>query len=218
MVLSGWVARRSNLRIQVVVVPFDAEGPGEPVPVTRTWPPSVYPDLAIGADGNLRVAWVEPVGDDTYQVVVASTAPEAREAWVAEWWEDIAALGFESLSLLGYAPFVLGWTTLPLGLVLVGTFVSHGDLRRWQVGAWLGAAVLLQLVCKRLLFPALVPLGSDPVEVALSLVPVVLGAGLMWAYWRRAEEPLLLVAYCLFAGVDAVFTLLVMLPRVLWVT
>jgi hypothetical protein len=71
-------------------------------------------------------------------------------------------------------------------------------------------------VCKRLLFPSLMVLG-DPVEIGLSLAPVVLGAGLMLAYWRRAEEPLLVAAYGLFAGIDAMFSLFVLMPRLLWV-
>jgi len=44
----------------------------------------------------------------------------------------------------------------------------------------------------------------------------VLGAGLMWVYWRRAEEPLLVAAYGLFAGMDAIFSLFVLMPRLVW--
>jgi len=203
-------------------MPFDADGQGEPVLVTRTWSPSVQPDLAVGVDGTLRATWFEPIGDDVYQVVVASTATEARETLggfrLAEWWGDVAGLWLDAIGLLGFAPFILGWMLLSLGLVLVGTVVSPSGLRGWQAAVWLGAAILLQLVCKRLLAPALVPLGPDPVGIGLFLASVVLGAGLMWVYWRRAEEPLLLAAYGLFAGVDALFSLFVLLPRMLWAT
>jgi len=222
VVFSGWVAQRSNIRLQIVVVPFDEKGQGESVLVTRTWSPSVQPDLAVGADGTLRATWFEPIGDDLYQVVVASTAPEARKALggfrLTEWGGDVAALCFDFIGLLGFAPLALAWTILPLGLVLVATVVRLSSTQRWQETVWLGAAVLLQLTCKRLLFPALVPLGPDPVEIGLFLAPVVLGAGLVWFYWRRAEEPLLVVAYGLFASVDVVFSLFVMLPRILWGT
>jgi hypothetical protein len=220
-VFSGWIARRSSIRLQVVVVPFGAQGRGEPVAVTSTWRASLWPDLAVGADGTLRAAWLEPIGDGVHQVVVASTAPQALDALggfrLAEWGGKVVGFCFDVSGLLAFSPLVIGWTVLPLGLALVGTFVSHAGLRWWQAAMWLGAAAVLQLVCKWLLFPALMPLGPDPVEIGLLLVPLVLGAGLMWVYWRRAEEPLLAAAYGLFAGVDAVFSLFVLLPRMLWV-
>ena len=219
-VFSGWVARRGSVRLQVVVVPFDAQGRGESVAVTNTWRASMWPDLAVGADGTLRATWLESIGDDVYQVVVASTAPEALDALggfrLAEWWGEVVGFWFDMAGLLAFSPLVIGWTVLPLGLVLVGTFVSHTGLRGRQAVAWLGAAALLQLVCKRLLFPSLMSFGPHPVEIGLSLAPFVLGAGLMWVYWRRAKEPLLVAAYGLFAGVDAVFSLLVLMPRLLW--
>lgn len=219
-VFSGWVARRGSVRLQVVVVPFDAQGRGEPVAVTNTWRASMWSDLAVGPDGTLRATWLEPIGDDVSQVVVASTAPEALDALggfrLAEWWGEVVGFWFDMAGLLAFSPLVIGWTVLPLGLVLVGTFVSHGRLPGWKAVAWLGAAAVLQLVCKRFLFPSLMVLGPDPVEIGLSLAPSVLGAGLMWVYWRRAEEPLLVAAYGLFAGMDAIFSLFVLMPRLLW--
>jgi len=158
----------------------------------------------VGGDGTLRATWLEPIGDDKYQIVVASTAPEALEALggfrLVEWVGEIATVGFDIMGLLSFAPLVLGWIILPLGLVLVGTFVSPSGVRG----------------CKRFLFPALLPLGPDPAETALSLLPTLLGAGLAWIYWRRVEKPLLLAAYGFFAGTDAIFSLFVMLPRLLW--
>jgi len=74
----------------------------------------------------------------------------------------------------------------------------------------------VQLVCKRLFALGLIPFGPDHVQIALSVVPVVLGIGLMWLYWRRAEEPLLLAAYGLVIGTDAAFSVFVMIPRLLW--
>ena len=217
VVFSGLVERHRNVLLQVLVVSFDEEGQSEPVPVTETRSPSHRPDLAVGADGTLRAAWLEAAGD--YQIAVASTASEAREALggfrLTDWWEEIGEIGFEGLSLLFYTPLVVGWVVLPLGLVLVVTLVSHGSPRGWWVLAWLGVAMLLQLVCKRLIAPRLMPL-QNPVQIGLSLMPVVLGAGLVWVYWRRTQWPSLLVVYGLFAGVDALFSLFVLIPRVLW--
>ncbi len=219
-VFSGWVVQRGRVRLQVIAVPCGEQGRGELTPVTRTWPPSVQPDLAVGADGILRAAWFEPVGSDVYQVVVASTAPEAREALggirLAELWDDIAGLLLDAAGLLGFTPYVLGWVILPLGLVLIGMVLNPSGVKGRQAVAWLGAAALLQLACKRFIAPVLSPFGPGPIEVALSLAPTVLGGGLMWVYWRRAKEPLLLVAYGLLAGVDAVISLFVTMPHVLW--
>lgn len=221
VVFSGLVKWHSNTLLQVLAVSFDEESPSEPVTVSGTRGYSLWPDLAVGADDTTRVAWLEDVGDSCYQVVVASTALEAREALGGprrtEWWQEVVTLGFEGLSLLVYAPLVLGWTIPPLCLVALVAFVSHGGLRGWQAVLWLGAAIALHLVCKGFIAPQLTPL-HDPVRVGLSLALIALGVGLVWVYWRRAEEPSLLAAYGLFAGVDGLFSLFVLLPWALWAT
>lgn len=127
----------------------------------------------------------------------------------------LAEVGFEYIALLLYAPLVIGWVVLPLGLVLVVTFVSRISLQGWRMLAWLGAAMLLQLTCKRLTAPPLIPLYNLD-QIGLALIPVVLGFGLVWVYRRWTSEPSLFAAYGLFAGVDAVFSLFVLIPRVLW--
>jgi hypothetical protein len=217
---SAWVARRSDVRMQLVVVPFGENGPGEPVIVTKTRPSSVWPDLAVSADGTLRAAWVEPLGNDMYRIVVASTASEAREALggfrLAEVWNDIATFAFENVSLLGYAPYVIGWMVLPLGVLLLATFLTPGGVRGWKAAAWLGAAIILQLVSKRFLAPQMLPFESGLEGIVLSITPVVVGIPLMWIYWRRAKEPLLLAAYVFFIGTDAAFSIFVVLPRLMW--
>ncbi len=217
---SAWVARRSNVRLQIILIPFDAQGQGERVSVTRTWLLSMWPDLAVGADGTLRAVWCEALGDDVYQVVVASTAPEARDALggfrPAEWWDDVLTLWTDFFGLLGLLPLVFGWVLVPLGLMLVGVFINPDGLRKQQVVAWLGAAILLQLVGKWFLFPDLLSFGPDLVELGLTIAPIVLGIGLMWVYWRRADEPSLLAAYGLFAGTEIILSLFVIIPRVLW--
>ncbi|RLC91002.1 MAG: hypothetical protein DRI79_04020 [Chloroflexi bacterium] len=220
-VLSGWVKVRSSLLLQVVAVPFDEEGPGDLTVVTGTRHPSLWPDMAAGADGTLRMAWLEAARDGEFQVVVASTAPEARAALggprLSEWLDSAAALLFDGLSLLSYAPIVIAWVFLPVGLIVVATWVSGTDLRERRTLAWLGATVLLHLTCKRILAPTMMLLGSDPMQVAFSLVPIGVGIGLMAVYRWRAEHPSLPVAYGLFVAVDTVFSLFVVLPRVLWI-
>jgi hypothetical protein len=217
---SAWVARRGDVRLQIVVLPFDGDGPGEPVAVTRTRPSSVSPDLAVDADSTLRVAWVEPLGDDLYRVAVASTAPEALKAFggfrLADLLADVADFAFENLSLLGYAPYTLGWAILPVGILLVATMVSPGGVRGWQVAVWLGGAILLQIASKRFLAPQLLSFGPDLAGNALVVTPVALGIALMWVYWRRAREPLLLAAYGLYMVVDVFFSVFIMIPRQLW--
>jgi hypothetical protein len=217
---SAWVARRSDVRMQVVVVPFKKDGAGEPIIVTKTRPSSVWPDLAVSADGTLRAAWVETLGNDMYRIVAASTAPEAREALggfrLSEVWNEIATFVFENISLLGYAPYVIGWMVLPLGVLLLLTILFPGGVRGWKAAMWLGIAIILQLASKRYLAPQMLPFELGLEGIVLSAVPVVLGIPLMWIYWRRAKEPLLLAAYGLFIGTDAVFSIFVVLPRLMW--
>ena len=217
---SAWVARRSDIRMQFVVVPFDENGAGEPVIVTKTRPSSVWPDLAVGGDGTLRATWVEPLGNDMYRVVVASTAPEALESLggfrLTEFLGGIVAFAFENLSLLGYAPYVIGWAILPLGLLLLATFLTPSGVRGWKAVLWLIGAIILQLASKQFLAPQMLPFELGVEGVALSVIPVAIGIALMWVYWRRAKEPLLLAAYGLFIGTDAAFSVFVMIPRLLW--
>ncbi len=217
---SAWVAQRSDVRMQIVIVPFDENGAGEPIIVTKTRPSSVWPDLAVGDNGTMRAAWVEPLGNDLYRVVVASTATEAREALggfrLAEVWNDIATFLFENVSLLGYAPYVIGWMVLPLGVLGLATVLSPSGVRGKKVAVWLGIAVILQLASKRYLAPQMLPFESGLGGIVISAVPVVLGIPLMWIYWRRAKEPLLLAAYSFFIGTDAVFSIFVVLPRIMW--
>ncbi|MBU0703596.1 MAG: hypothetical protein KKC18_06990 [Chloroflexi bacterium] len=217
---SAWVARRSDIRMQLVIVPFDENGAGESVIVTKTRPSSVWPDLAVSGDGTLRATWVEPLGNDMYRIVVASTAPEALESLggfrLTEFLGGVAAFAFENLSLLGYAPYVIGWAILPLGLLLLATFLRPSGVRGWKAVLWLVGAIILQLVSKQFLAPQMLPFELGIEGVALSVTPVVVGIALMWVYWRRATEPLLLAAYGLFIGADAVFSVFVMMPRLLW--
>ncbi len=216
---SAWVVRRSEVRMQLVLVPFDENGAGEPVIVTKTRYASVWPDLAVSAGGTLRAVWVEPLGGDVFRVVAASTTPEARAALgglrFAEWGSDVATLVFEHVSLLGYTPYVIGWALLPLGLLLVAMFFNSGGVRGWKAAAWLGMAVVLQLVCKRFFAPRMLPFELGIEGIALALAPVALGVVLMWGYWRRAQAPLLLAAYGLFVGADAAFSIFVMIPRLM---
>jgi len=216
---TGLLMQRSQARSQVIVAPFDGRERGEPIPVTATRRPSLFPDLTVGAGGVVRAAWLESMGGGVYQVMAASTAPPALEALgdfrLTDLWEEAIGLGFDFLSLLFYAPMVISWVVLPLALVLVIAFGSRGDLRGWQVLAWLAAAVLLQLVCKRFVAPWLLPLHG-PIQIGLSLAPVLLGGVLVWFYWRRSEEPSLLVSYFLFASVDTLYSLFVLIPQTFW--
>lgn len=217
---SAWVAQRGSTRMQIVVMPFDANGPGKPVVVAKTRPSSVWPDLAVSADGTLRAAWVEPLGNDMYRVVVASTTPEARKALggfrLAEVGDEAATFVFEKVSLLGYAPYMIGWMVLPLGALLLATFLTPGHMQGWKATAWLIVAIVLQLASKWFLAPQMLPFKSGFEGVVLSVTPIVLGISLMWIYWRRAREPILLAAYGLFIGADVVFSVFVMVPRLLW--
>jgi hypothetical protein len=206
--------------MQVVVIPFDENGQGEPIVVTKTRLSSIQPDLVVSADGSLRAAWVEPLGYDTDQVAVASTAPQAREALgkfsLAEWGDDVATFLFENLALLGYVPYVLLWAVLPFGLLLVGTLLRPGGVQGWKALVWLAVAVVLQLACKRFFAPLMLSFGPGFTEIVLSVAPIVLGIALMWIYWRRAKEPLLLAAFGLFIATDAAISVFVLLPRLLW--
>jgi hypothetical protein len=211
---------RGNTRLQIVVVPFDEGGRSEPTIASDTWQASLNPDLAMGADGSLRAAWVEAMGEDQHRIVVASTATEAKEAHsgflLTEWLERGASLSTDLMALLFFTPYVVGWTVLGWGLVVAGTFLNPDGLRGWWSTLWLWAALPVHLACKRYIAPALMPIGTDPTQIMFVATPVLVGLVLMFIYWRRSETPSLMAAYGLFAATDAVFSLFVALPQTLW--
>jgi hypothetical protein len=195
------------------------EGNEPPVPISSTQTRSLYPDLAVEGD-TLRAAWLEPMGDEMYRVIVANTGSAAREAlggfmW-GEWLQDVALLSMDMVGLLAYLPLVLLWTAIPLGLALVATRFSGGESSGWRAALWLGGALIIQLIGKGLVAVQLSPFQTDIDQAALALIPVVLGGGAVWLYWRRAASPTVIAAYGLFAGIDAAYSLFFLLPRVLW--
>jgi hypothetical protein len=218
-VYSGYVARRSTFRLQVLAMSLSEEETATPVPISRTQSGSLYPDLAVEG-GTLRAVWLEPIDDEMYRVIVANTGSAAREAlggflW-AEWLHDVVLLGMDAVGLLGFFPLVLQWTALPLGLVLVATWVGGRALSGRRTALWLGAALIVHLIGKGFVAVQLSPFQTDIVQAALALIPLVLGGGAVWLYWRRAASPMPIVAYGLFAGIDAACSLFILLPRVLW--
>ena len=98
----------------------------------------------------------------------------------------------------------------------MATMLSPSGVQGWKVVVWLGMAIVLQLLSKRFLAPQMLPFEMGIEGIILCVAPVVIGVVLMWVYWRRAREPLLLAAYGLFIAVDAVFSIFVMVPRLLW--
>ena len=219
-VYSGWLSQRGNARLQIVVAPFNENGPEEHTVASDTWQASLYPDMTVGADGTLRAAWVEAIGEDQHRIVVASTANEAKQAlggfMLSEWLERGVSLSTDVLALLFFAPYIVGWTVLGWGLVAAGTYLNPDRLRGWWSTLWLWAAIPVHLACKRYIAPALMPIGPSPAQLVFVLTPVVIGLILILIYWRRAETPSLMAAYGLFAASDAVFSLFVALPQTLW--
>jgi hypothetical protein len=206
-------------RLQTLAMRLGEEENETPTSISGTQSRSLYPDIAV-ARGTLRAVWLEPIGGEVHQVIVATTGSAAREAlggflW-AEWLQDVALLVMDLVGLLGFLPLVLAWTFLPLGLVLVATWVGGGESSGWQTVLWLGGALTLHLIVKGLVAVQLSPFQTEILEAALALIPVVLGAGAMWLYWRRAEAPSLIAAYGLFAGIDVAYSLFFLMPRVLW--
>jgi hypothetical protein len=218
-VYSCWVARRSMVRRQILVLLLTEEMDQEPTPVSQTQRRSLFPDLD-GEGGTQRAVWLEPISTEISQVVVASNGSEARAAlggflW-AEWFQDIAMLGMDMVGMVIFLPMALVWTVLPLGIVLLASRLGSGESSGWRAALWLGGALVLQLIMKGLVAGRLSPFQTDLVQAALALIPFALGGGAMWLYWRRADSPSLIPAYGLFALIDVACSLFILLPLELW--
>ncbi|MEA3460021.1 MAG: hypothetical protein U9R11_05060, partial [Chloroflexota bacterium] len=190
--------------------------------IAQTYAASLRPNVVPDSASNLYLAWIDTAGFWQYDVYYASTSPEVK-AWLDRTSPQdvlLRAIGLSWGVLSGVAliPLTFAWIFPPLiGVVLFEIFGSEDDLGRWPARVVLGVAVILYLVIKFMLSPALLlfaPL-SDQVPALIVVVPVVilaLGLGAMYGYMRRAGRPSLLVAFTIFALTDTLLSLAVYSP------
>jgi hypothetical protein len=186
---------------------------------------SVRPSVAIDARGDLHVAWLDTAGFKRYQVIYASTSPQARgtlnRITAYEVVDTVLSMMMRVVSALFFVPIVLTWVFVPMGWLVVFTLTTReSEISDPRGGMAIGLAMLLHLAAKLLFLPGF--LTRSPFSVLpspfLSLIlgrwvlPFLLAAisaALLRAYLKRGRSQSIFVAYFIFAAVDSLFALFI---------
>jgi hypothetical protein len=172
--------------------------------VTASDGSSLKPSLAVDAQGNLHLAWLETGGFGVYRVAYASTAPGVKEAYNALTLWDVTdrALGtaMQLFLVVGFTPVLaFSWSLFPL-MLLLGYHLVTGYERLTAPGARaaLGGAALLEVVCTYLLYPHR---SSMPVVLQWSMPLATAAVALLLTalYLRKRDEQPLFGAFFMFA-------------------
>jgi hypothetical protein len=180
-----------------------------------------------GPGGGLHVAWLDTAGFKEYDVLYATTAPEARRWLDRTSSEDIALsageLIFGVFSGLGLLPIAGVWT-FPAMVWVVAFFIITGREDMVRRGTLIGfaAAVLIYVAVKILLLPGLF-IGTPFLHQVPEAWAVVLGVGVpsvillialgvVYVYARRAQRATIFKSYLFFALTDVVLTLVLYSP------
>jgi hypothetical protein len=222
-------ASRSESQIRLASVVLADGAPAGYQLASQTTTASLMPVLAEapGPGGGLHLAWLDTAGFKEYDVIYATTAPEARR-WLDRTSSEDMALGagelvFGVFSGLGLLPIAGIWT-FPGLIWVVSFFIVTGREEMVRRGTLIGfvISVLLYVAVKILLLPGLFVgtpfLHRVPAAWAVTLgiaVPSVLLAialGMVYLYVRRAERATIFKSYLFFALTDVVLTLVLYSP------
>jgi hypothetical protein len=186
---------------------------------------SLQPNVATDGQGNLYLVWIDTAGFERYQVVYASTSPQAKETLnritTYEVVDKVLGGAMRVFSALFFIPVVLNWVLIPIGwLVAFALTTSESEISDPHGRRALNLAMLLQLGAKVFFFPDLLsrspfssllspPLGLILGRWILPLLLAALSAGVVWAYLKRGRSQSIFVAYLIYAAVDSLLTLII---------
>jgi hypothetical protein len=186
---------------------------------------SVRPNVALDAQGQLHLVWIDTAGFERYNVVYASTSPQAKETLNRVTTYDVVNRGLNTvmsvLTSLFFTPVALIWVLVPVAWLVVFSLATHAvDVGDGPAGRGLVVAMLLQLGVKLLLFGDLlsrfpsVSLLTPSLNLLLArwISPVVLAvvsAGLVWIYVKVGRGRSVFAAYFVYAAIDSFLTLVV---------
>ena len=185
---------------------------------------SLRPTVVMDASGNLHMAWLDTSGFERYQVVYASTSPQAKETLNRVTAYDVVDKALSTvMSILVsffFTPLILVWMIVPMVWLIAFSWLAENSDTSTLLGRGaLGLAMLLQLGTK-LSFPDFLSrfpftfLQSPSLGLLLGrwIVPVflaALSAGVAWAYLKRRRSRSIFGAYFIYAIVDSFLTLVV---------
>ena len=193
----------------------------------RTRTIALRPVAVADSRGAIHLAWLEASGFGQYDLYYASTSPAVRDALNRLSTEDVLDMflgrAWDAATALAFFPVLIVWWFVPFAfLVFFQVSRPESDLRHRAGMVALVAAIVLYLLSKFLLFPALLWYAPylDAVPTAwegvlffgLPALIAALSLLAMQGYIRRSERKVALFAFVLFAGLDSVLSLLVYMP------
>jgi hypothetical protein len=184
---------------------------------------SVQPSVAIDPSGHLHLTWIDTAGFNRYQVIYASTSPQAKETLnrvtTYEVVDKVLSAVMNVFSTLFFLPIVLSWVFIPIGwLVIFALTTREFEISDPRGRSALGMACLVHLGVKLLFFPEFLnrfPFGSL-ISPSLGFLlgrwifPLFLAAlsvGVAWIYLKRTGSQSIFAAYFIFAAVDSLLTM-----------
>jgi hypothetical protein len=185
---------------------------------------SLQPNVAIDPGGHLHLAWIDTAGFNRYQVIYASTSPQAKETLnrvtTYEVVDKVLSLWMNVFTSLFFVPVVLSWVFIPTAwLVIFALTTREFEISDPRGRSALGLACLLHLGIKLFFFSDLLsrfPSGSlisPSLDLLLGrwifpLFLAALSAGVAWVFYLKSgRSQSIFVNYFIYATVDSFLTL-----------
>ncbi len=217
---SPWVQVANPIALHVLSAQYaQGDWPDDQYIVTASERPSIKPSLAVDAQGDLYLSWLETGDFGIYRVAYASTAAGVKEVYNAlTLWDvtdralDFAIKLFLAVGLMPVLPIY--WSLVPLGWLLVYHLVT-GRESLTVPGAWvaLGIAVVLEVTSTYLLYPhrsRMSPALQWTAPLATAAIALLVA---MLAVRKRDEKPLLGAFFVFAICYGLIQTLLFVLLR-----
>lgn len=191
---------------------------------------STRPVLLADSQSDLHVAWLDTAGFGALDIYYAATSPEARANLNRITTNDVLAFVFGIVwgvvQAMAFVPMVFTWMFVPVAFLSLYMFIrAEGGLDRRDCRIALVVAILMYLMFKYLFRPQWLGMLSLPAQYPAFLshavtyaVPFLISgiAGVItWLFVKKRLYSVALAAFAVFAGSDAVLTLLVYIPAFL---
>ena len=181
--------------------------------VTASDRPCLKPILAVDAQGDLHLTWLEPGGFGVYRVAYASTAAEVKKAYNALTLWDVTdrvlSVTMQIFLAIGLTPVLaISWSLFPLMWLLGYHLVTgHESLRVLSARVNLSISMLLEVMCTYLIYPyrSIMPVA---LQWTSPLATGVVALFLTMVYLRKRDEKGLFESFFVFAIVHGLLQVL----------
>ena len=195
--------------------PFvQSDWPDDQYIVTASDNPSLKPSLAVDAQGDLHLTWLETGGFGVYRVAYASTVSEVKQAYnrptVWDVTDRVMGIAMQFFLAVGLTPVLaICWSLLPLMWLLVYLLVTgHEHLTVMGARVAFGISVLLEVISTYLIYPhrsRMSPVFQWTLPLATAAVALLVAALSL----RKRDEKPLFGAFFVFAIVHGLLQVMV---------